>query len=350
MNPIQRRAVLLTGGTLLGLILAAGCDPGPARQKLDRVWPPPPARARFRLVQIIRGSADLGRPSFADTLRALTVGAKKHALARPQSAAVSADGGLFVAEPALRGVHVFDLHSAKSSFISSAGEQPLVSPVGVAECDGQLAVSDSTRQAVFLFTPDGKLVRTLAKPGGFKRPTGLAFDAKEKLLYVVDTLANEVCVFRLSGKLVRRFGARGKKKGQFNYPTHVFVDEESRAYVTDSLNFRVQVFDRSGRYLFEIGKQGDASGHLGVPKGVAVDRFGHIYIADSYFGTVQVFDQKGRFLLALGEPGAAPGSFQLPCGLAIASQDRIFVCDSFNGRVQVIRYLGEPDAQPAPDH
>ncbi len=345
MTRFYPKQAFVLAGVLLGVIPAVGCRP--PEVKYNRVWPPPPAPARFRLVQIIRGASDLGPPGFFEAISNITTGRSKQGLLRPQGIAIEPGKQMYICDVELRGVHVLDLHSSKSSFISSAAGLPLMSPAGIAVCDGMLAVSDSVRKEVFLLTPSGELVRTIEKPGGFQRPTGLAFFARKKLLCVVDTLAAEVCVFDLSGRLVHRFGSRGKRAGQFNYPTHIFVDQSGRIYVTDSLNFRVQVFDPDGRYLFEIGKQGDASGYLGVPKGVAVDRFGYIYIADSYFSTVHVFDQKGRFLLAFGEPGNGPGSLQLPCGIAVGSKDRIFVCDSYNQRVQVFQYVGANDAKPS---
>ena len=332
-------------GALLGVIALAGCSR--PQVEYDRTWPSPPVKARIKLVQIIRGTSDFGSPGFFETIGNIIVGHNKQAMLRPQSISIEPDKYMYLCDVELRGVHIFNLHSSKYVFINSAGEQPLVSPVGVAACDGMLAVSDSARNEIFLFTPSGRLVRTIEKPGGFQRPTGLAFFAEKKLLYVVDTLANEVCAFDLSGRLVKRFGSRGKNIGQFNYPTYIFVDKAERIYVTDSMNFRVQVFDSDGRFLFEIGKQGDASGYFGVPKGVAVDRFGHIYITDSYFSTVNVFDQEGRFLLAFGEPGDGPGSFQLPCGITVGSEDKIFVCDSYNRRVQVFQYLGVNDENPS---
>ena len=339
---IKRLAV---AGILIGLIWTVGCTPKSSGSTFNRTWPAPPEPARFKLVQIVRDASDFGNPSVLEALHDIVTDRKKRALLRPQGVAVRGDDYLCVTDVELRGVHVFNLHSSKSVFIDRAEDEPLVSPVGVAVFGTELAVSDSARKQVFVFTRAGRFQRTIQKPGGFQRPTGLGFFAKEQLLYVVDTLANEVCIFDLSGRLVRRFGSRGTDPGQFNYPTHVFVDQRGKAYVTDSLNFRVQVFDRSGKFLFEIGKHGDASGYVGLPKGVAVDRFGHIYIADSYFGTVQVFDQQGQFLLGIGEPGTAPGAFQLPCGLAVGSDDRIFICDSHNSRLQVIQYIGTNNAQ-----
>lgn len=333
---------------LAGIVLLAGCaSRGPAA--VLPVWPPAPAPARIALLRTVRSAADLVSPGFFDRVGDLLLGARKRLIRRPQGVAVQGDERLYVIDQELQGVHVLDLRSREDSFIDRAGDTYFVSPVGVAVCEGKVAVSDSALKAVFLLSPDGALERVIEKPGGFKRPTGLAYAPRQKLLYVVDTLAHEVCAFDLSGRLVRRIGSPGTGTGQFNYPTHVFVDGSGKLYVTDSLNFRVQIFDPSGQFVAQIGALGDASGYLAVPKGVGVDSFGHIYVVDSYFCNVQVFEQDGRFLLAFGGEGRGAGDFQVPTGLTVDSRDRIFVSDSYNNRVQIFQYLGTNDEQALSD-
>lgn len=323
--------------------MPVGC--GPAEDtEVHPVWPPPPAAARIVHVKNLRRAADLAKPSFLQRLSATLTGSQDISLVRPHGVAVQEGKYIYVTDQERQAVFVFGLDSSKVTVLAGVGEMPFVSPVGVAACGEYFAVSDSVQKSVFILTPEGKYVRALAKPGGFKRPTGLAWDAKNGHLYVVDTLACDVSVFELaSGRLVRTFGAPGRNPGHFNHPTHICLDRNGRIYVADSLNFRVQVFRSDGRYLFEIGKQGDASGHLAIPKGIGVDGEGHLYIVDSYFSTVQVFDERGNFLLAIGQPGPGPGEFEVPAGLTIDSHNRIYVCDSQNSRVQVLQFVGGPD-------
>jgi DNA-binding beta-propeller fold protein YncE len=302
------------------------------------------------LSRIITSPADLAAPNLLQRIGHLIVGESRQRFARPQAVAVQGDDRLYVADQKLQGIHVLHWNSSSGEFISRAGSEFFKSPVGLAVCRESLAVSDSALRAVFILSLDGRLQRKLEKPGGFQRPTGLAFSEADGLIYVVDTLANEVCAFDLSGRLVRRFGSQGSDPGQFNYPTYICVDRKGMLYVTDSMNFRVQAFDNEGRYQFEIGKLGDSSGHLAVPKGVGVTEQGHIYVVDSYFSNVQVFDRTGTFLIAVGEPGDGPGAFQVPTGLSVDSTGRVLVCDSYNSRVQVFRYVGQDDEQAPVGH
>ncbi len=342
MNDRMRNYLFMAcaAATLFALV---GCaSPGLVKQH-HPVWPAPPVPPRVIHRQDIRSSGDLQETSALSGLGRLITGGKRQAMLRPHSAAVIDDRLLCVTDQELQGVHVIDLNTSKARFIGRVDGVHFVSPLGVAAFGGGIAVSDSALNRVFLMTVKGEPLGLIDKPGGFKRPTGLAYDARHRELYVVDTLAHEVCVFGIDGRLVRRFGGLGTDVQRFNYPTHIFVDTRGRVFVTDSMNFRVQAFDRAGRYLFDLGAHGDASGYLAVPKGVGVDSFGHIYVVDSYFSNVQVFDEQGRFLLSIGGPGEDSGRLQVPAGLTVDNHNRIYVCDSYNRRVQVFEYIGDVD-------
>lgn len=328
---------------LAGLWLAGGlgcASQDRAGQAYHPVWPAPPAQARVRHVMDIHSPDDLHKPSLFEGLGQLITGENRPALLKPSCVTLVDDDLLCVTDQQWQGLHMLHLNGSGSRLVTSATDElHFVSPVGVAPFGNLVAVSDSALNSVFLLTRDGKPAGRIDKPDGFARPTGLAYDDDHKELYVVDTLANEVCVFNQSGEMVRRFGSQGVEDGQFNYPTHVFVDPAGRVFITDSMNFRVQAFSREGAFLFALGTHGDASGYLAVPKGVGVDRQGHIYVADSYFSNVQVFDEDGRFLLSIGEPGDGIGQFQVPAGVFVDPQNRIFVCDSVNHRVQMLQYI-----------
>ncbi len=313
-----------------------GTHPGPHPS-----WPPAPAPARVTHIRNITGAASITNPGFFDRLGLFVTGAPQKAMARPSSVAVRDGRFLCVSDQELQGILLLDLQGGSTRFVDRLGKDRMVSPVGVAWCGTNLAVSDSALLGVFLLDENQKLLRRLDKPGGWGRPTGLAFEPRTQQLYVVDTLAHEVVVMDLQGQAQRTIGGPGIEPGQFNFPTHVYVDGKGVVYVTDSLNFRVQAFDPSGQFLFAVGTQGDASGHLGVPKGIGVDSDGHIYIADSYFSVVQVFDRQGRFLLRIGASGEQSGQFHVPTGLTIDQDNHIYVCDSFNHRIQVFKYLGD---------
>ena len=154
------------------------------------------------------------------------------------------------------------------------------------------------------------------------RPAGLALLGDR--LVIVDSELHQVVECELQGKFISKFGQRGGGPGEFNFPTHVAVDDRRQIYVTDALNCRIQVFTADGQFVRMFGSTGDTAGHFSRPKGVAVDHAGHVYVVDAVFGNVQIFNDSGRLLLDFGEGGSAPGQFWLPNAIAINSRNEIY--------------------------
>lgn len=332
----MRAAILIA---VLSLLTAcSGRDEVPpdlAPPAENLVWPQPPSPARIRYLFTFREPEDLGfTRSFFGRLWSFVAGEESRAMIRPYAIAVDGDA-VAIADPGARVVHLYDLRQRTYDRIEEAGDDSLVSPVGIAFGAGRLFVADSVRARVFIFERSGKLISTIEN---MTRPTGLAFDPAAKRLYVADTLEHKIDVFDADGTKLFSFGRRGVADGEFNYPTHMSI-WGGRLYVNDTMNFRIQSFALDGSHLATFGSLGDGSGDLAQPKGVAADAAGHIYVADTLFNRVQIFDPSGTFLLAFGGEGIGAGLFWLPAGIFIA-ENRIYVADSYNRRVQVFEYVG----------
>jgi DNA-binding beta-propeller fold protein YncE len=314
----------------------------PAEANLQ--WSQSPGGTIIRHVMTMDGFSETGT-SFSYTMRTILYGKNEgEKLIKPVDVAVGADGRIAIADPGSKSVHLFLPKEERYIRVDKAGTEDLQSPVAVIfDDDLELYLSDSIIKKVFVFDREGKYLRTIDKSyfTGFQRPTGLAYNGINKILYVLDTLSNEVTAYDLEGKTLFTFGERGLQKGQFNYPTHLFFSAEGLLYVTDAMNFRVQMFDAYGDLENSFGHHGDGSGDFAMPKGVAADRNGTIYVVDTLFDSVQLFDRKGRYLLNFGSRGVDQGEFWLPSGLFIDRNNKIYVCDTFNGRVQVFQILGE---------
>jgi DNA-binding beta-propeller fold protein YncE len=307
------------------------------------VWPAAPEAPRITFVKTFSRPQDLGiTKGFFRRLADIVFGAEESRLIRPM-AVLAIDDVIYVADPGAKGVHRFDPSGAGYQLLRAASDAPLPSPVGLARGSGkEVFVTDSVLGRVFVIQPGAKIAVPLPLRAPLGQPTGIAFDAVNGHLYVVDTTSHQVKVFNREGDLLSRFGTRGTGDGEFNYPTLLWQSQQGQLYLTDSLNYRVQVFDRDGKFLTKFGKQGDGSGDAGRQKGVATDSYGHVYIVDALFNAMQVFDNNGQFLLSIGTLGRERGEFWLPAGVFIGADDSIYVVDSYNQRVQVFRYVGGP--------
>jgi DNA-binding beta-propeller fold protein YncE len=329
-----------------GLLMAAVAPPWPQAPKAGPSWPPHPDLARIRFVTTISKPADVGAgPSLIGRLWSVVAGrSRRPELVRPQSVATDSTGRLLVVDTEQQMVHVFDPGRKRYAFLAG----PLGAPVSVAVGPGDIAyVSDAVRRRVFVFGPDGKLLRTLGEVGGepiFVRPTGVAV-GPDGLVYVLDTVGASITVISPLGTVIRTFGEFGSGHGQFNRPTHLAFGPDGFLYVVDALNARIQVLQPDGTFVRSWGRRGINTGDFDKPKGIAFDPDGHVYIAEALHDVIQVFDRAGRLLLVVGGSGTGPGQFALPNGLHVDQAGRVYVADAMNSRVQVFQYVHGPDAE-----
>lgn len=345
------------------LILAAstaGCatskEPRVLRLDLEQgqkaiVWPQPPDVPRYAYVGSLVGEANFQRPGaenrrgvrgFLRWLAGIDGGQRTPlVLQRPQAGAVDEQGRVYVSDTSRAAVFVFDQGAGELYVWDKAvGAQNFISPAGVAPVgDGSVLVCDSELGFVSRLDGKGNPVGVIGK-GELLRPTGIAYDATRKRIYVADTYAHAIKVFDQNGALLRSLGRRGEAEGEFNYPTHLAL-ASGQLYVTDTMNNRVQVFaTESDSYTRQLGARGLYVGNFVRPKGVAVDSEGNTYVVESYYDSLLVFSGGGEFLMPLGGTGEEVGRFYLPAGVWIDQRDRVFVADMFNGRVVVLQFLG----------
>lgn len=324
-----------------------GCSSAPVKDspalltpQTPLIWPAPPEPAKVSYLSTISKPADIGaNKGFFRRISEFVLGASSDDIVKPYGVAVDPLGRLIVADTAFKRVHVYDIKKKEYIYIDKPGKEEFVTPIAAAtDAENRIFVTDSSAAKIFVFSPKGKFIKSFQAG---TRPTGIAINRKEGIVYVSDTSSHTVNMFNIDGKSAGSFGKLGILDGEFNYPVDITVDGEGMVYVVDSLNFRVQIFDKTGRFNSKFGNHGDGTGDFGRPKGIAVDRDGHIYVADALFDTIQIFDRQGNFLLNFGTLGRSAGNFWMPSGLFVDNGNKIYVGDAYNSRVQVFEYLGE---------
>lgn len=307
-------------------------------------WPPPPAKPRLSFLRELDGRQHHPSASRWQKWAALALGLEgpgrgsNQPRLRQPTGLWFQEGVLYVADPASAAVWRYDTERESASWL---GQGLLRSPSGVAVApDGRIFVADPRLGRVLIFDPNGKALGELSgDPEGLGRPAALALGAGR--LYVSDPGRHRISAYGLEGIFIQSFGMRGTAPGQFNFPTFLSLDRRGRLWVCDSGNFRLQWFSRDGRYLGQLGSSGNRPGYLARPKGLALDSEDHVYTLDGALDALQVFDESGRFLLFVGQAGSAPGQFNLPAGAFMDDSDRLFVADAQNSRVQIFQYLKE---------
>jgi DNA-binding beta-propeller fold protein YncE len=253
---------------------------------------------------------------------------------RPFALCKIAGGRIAITDSLTATLHITDMEGRIIKSVAAAGKTRLQAPVGLCTDEkGNIFVSDNARKGVLKFDKNGKFLQVLIHAPE-SRITGIAY--YQERFFCVDTQNHRIMIFAADGHPLLTFGKRGNGEGEFNYPTHIAVDE-GYVYVTDAMNFRVQIFEKNGKFLKTFGTAGTGGGNFSKPKGIAVDRNKRIYVADAMFDNVQIFSFDGTFLYYFGNPGSAAGDFWMPAGLLIDESEQIWVADTYNKRIQIFK-------------
>jgi DNA-binding beta-propeller fold protein YncE len=200
-------------------------------------------------------------------------------------------------------VHKFD-ESGKE--IRSFGGGMFVWPHGIhVDRDGNVWVTDARAptpddlktfpeeqdkgSVVVKFSPEGKVLMTLGKPGvrgnppdALTDPTSVVTDPKNGDVYVAEShtdvtdpnLVGRISVFDKKGKFLRTIGKTGTAQGEFRTPHALEFDSKGGLIVADRHNHRIQILTKEGKLLSEYDDFGRVSG-------LAIDKKDVIYTADS---------------------------------------------------------------------
>ncbi len=329
--------------------LFAGC--AGQQVKSERFfWPPLPDRPRLEWLNAYHNRLDLPQQGFSKVMGAIVGQDEGLAFKKPLDIASDGNGKVYVTDPGLGGVVVYDFVKSDVHLLAGNDALRMFKQVGALTVDneGNLYIADMQKKLVMIFDKNENPVRSINIDTHVVQPGGLAVDSGRKRLIVVDGKGHKVVLFSLDGTFIANFGERGARDGEFNFPFPVALTSKGEIVVGDVMNARVQVFDSDGKFLRKFGTRGDGLADFQILKGVAVDSEDNIYVTDGRGHKMMIFSSKGDYLLTIGGQYAAistgriaPGGFLIPQGIDIDKNDVIYVVDQLNMRFQVFQYISD---------
>ncbi len=141
---------------------------------------------------------------------------------------------------------------------------------------------------VIKFSPDGKVLMTLGKPGQAGAGPGMLDTPSDVItapngdIFIADghgvmqghQTNDRIVKLSKDGTFITAWGKHGSAPGEFDVPHSLTLDSAGRLYVGDRSNNRIQIFDQNGKFI-EEWKQ------FGRPSSVFIDKNDIIYVADS---------------------------------------------------------------------
>lgn len=135
---------------------------------------------------------------------------------------------------------------------------------------------------VIKFSPDGRVLMTIGKPGGAAPPECCyqpndVITAPNGDIFVAEGHGNGsglIFKFDKTGKLIKMIGQTGTGVGQLNIPHSLAMDSRGRLFVANRGNTAISIFDQEGALLEEWYQFSRISG-------LYIDKNDRLYAADS---------------------------------------------------------------------
>ena len=203
---------------------------------------------------------------------------------------------------------ILKLDRQTGKVLASFGRGQFVFPHGIhVDRDGNIWITDGRAaneaelakfpeakgkgHTVTKFSPDGKVLLQLGKPGVGARTTETFLEPND----VITTPAGDIFVSD---------GHSGQNPN-----------------ATPDTNARILKFTRDGKFVKEWGKWGAGPGEFKTPHALALDSRGRLFVADRANHRIQIFDQDGKFLEEWKQ-------FSRVSGLFITRDDMLYAIDS----------------------
>lgn len=195
-----------------------------------------------------------------------------------------------------------------------------VNPIGIAEVEGKLWLSDGDHNRLVQIDANGKIEQTI---DSLERP--MHIDADGETIFIPQYGADNIATLKGGslGTLVLT--------DSLDAPAGISVLGKEKA-IADFYTNRILYTD--GADWISFGKEGKAEGEFYYPTDVQLTD-SLIWVADAYNNRVQAFDKKGNFVKMMGQDqkmNAATGIF--------VSEEEVFVTDFENDRVLIFNHDG----------
>lgn len=255
------------------------------------------------------------------------------------------------------GKHTYEVH--EDWMRPPEGHEVMAASVTVDSKDRVYCFSRSPEHPVLVFDRDGSFLSSWGG-GLFAFPHTIRADQDDNL-WLVDRDHAQMMLFTPAGKLLRTIGIKGHRSdtgvapdymksdawkyvthggGPFNLPTDIDLNQAGEMFVTDGYgNARVHKFAADGTHLVSWGEPGTGPGQFNLPHSVWIDRRGRVLVADRENDRVQVFDQNGKLLTIW------PTKLIGPAVIYVDREDVVYIVEHNAGLVSILTLDGERLAQ-----
>ena len=217
----------------------------------------------------------------------------------------------------------------------------------------------------------GKAVMVFRDPG-VQRNFGALTVGRDGCLYAADGSNKEICVFDMTGGMVRHFQVKGSgrsidgiaevpegniaisnydkncitiytPKGQFvqeftvsGGPSGLAVSARGQLFVAEFSGHKVSVFNQNGHYQYSFGSEGESPAQFKNPDQICIAPDGLVYVTNGGVNFIKVYEQGGKFVRQFGR-----GVLKCPTGIAVTEDGHVVVASWIANKLSIFTLEGQ---------
>ena len=167
--------LVVTG--VVSVFLIASCASSAKKSQLTEpyaAWPSPPAEAKIELVNVFSQPEDLNiGKGFWQQISEFFLGNNIEDMVRPMAIVVRNEQQIYVADPGVHGVHLFDLKEQDYKLIKLPEYREMLSPIALALSGTKdVLITDSKQAVVYRYHYGDEFASVLELEEGLEQPTG----------------------------------------------------------------------------------------------------------------------------------------------------------------------------------
>ena len=251
--------------------------------------------------------------------------------------AVNTTGKIALSDHLGHSVYIFDKEGNCLRKIGSQGRnaEQFYHPAGVTYInDNEILVADQWNHRIQqVNVQTGTVVKSFGKSGTgkgeFSYPVDVCLEEQHGIV-VTEFVNHRIQVMTQESKTIIMFGDSGPEK--LNHPTSC-IPYKNMFLVSEGGNNCIKVFDQSGTFLYKFGKKGNRDGQFNWPNGMHVVSSNNLLVCDYNNNRVQQFSLDGRFT------GKTITDIPGPAGIATAPDGRILVTSFTAKKVYILKYM-----------
>lgn len=155
-------------------------------------------------------------------------------------------------------------------------------------------------------------------------------------IVIADTENHRIQIFSSEGNFKFKFGTKGNKPEQINYPMCVAMTTDDNIVVTDSVNACVKLFAQDGKFLAQYG----SSEVFDFPYGLTVTSNNFPVVSDICKHNITVLYPSGGVSHTFGCYGDEPRELDHPYFVAVNKDNQIVVSDVGNSCIKLFTFEG----------